>query len=66
MKNKLNYGNPLVYDIETTVLNKYRDERMGEVYAITVREILQDKLNQEIEELSNGKKVNLNDGNFLK
>lgn len=59
-------GNTIVFDIETTVLNKYTDERVGEVYSVCSREIYDNKVNEEIEEISKGKKVNYNDGNYLK
>lgn len=63
---KLERGNTIVFDIETTVLNKYTDERVGEVYSIVAREIYDNEVKQEIENIKNGKIVNLNNGKYLK
>ena len=63
---KLKRGNSKVFDIETNTLNKYTENRVGEVYSIIEREIYEDKVNAEIEAIKKGKDVNLNDGEYLK
>ena len=63
---KLKRGNSKVFDIETNTLNKYTEDRVGEVYSIIEREINEDKVIAEIEAIKKGKDVNLNDGEYLK
>ena len=64
--NELQRGNSKVIDIETNTLNKYTDDRVGEVYSVIVRDIYEDKVNEEIKAIQEGKKVDLNNGQYLK
>ena len=56
---ELQRGNSKVIDIETNTLNKFTDDRVGEVYSVIVRDIYEDKVNEEIKAIQEGKEVDL-------